>query len=596
AGNPLGDRAALGRSRFASSIGQWRQARVSPISCWNGVEVNDEGRVEKLDLHGKEIKCLFPKELCELDALKELILHTNRLSGTLPSKVGQLTALEKLDLWDNFLEGCIPKALSKLTALTELHLSGNFFSGPIPPELSRLSNLRALYLHGNKLSGEIPRSLGDLRRLQKLVLINNRLTGPIPPELGKLKVIVEINLANNRLSGPIPAELGQLCNLTKLYLWGNNLSGSIPEELGDLPLLEKLDLAQNALLMSGGGIPKSLRTHRNFRRFVFAVPELGAPIPPWISKRSLLPAVVLGYLDFFTDLATVLSYGRLGMARAFAVGLAFIIGPALVDGAYVLRENTAARGAAAAAQLGLVVESFISIREESYSNVLVALRVLDPLFRSMPQVLLQAYMLLVDQEFLALRVVSLVVSTLSLAMASTGILAEHPLSQLGWARGIQYPSPMLPVVSKILFGTVPYVGSVYARMGIKLHPQDFVWWFLLYQILEIASKVLSLAVVALPLGLYTFVILGWLWVSRAFISRVSIGGAVVRERLRFRKLIRFAAAPIMDSVIDRVTAYKVCCFFTCVETVCFLAVGNAVSGGEGEAALSSDLARPIFSV
>ncbi|CAM9715202.1 unnamed protein product [Scytosiphon promiscuus] len=214
----------------------------------------------------------------------------------------------------------------------------------------------------------------------------------------------------------------------------------------------------------------------------------------------------------------------------------------------------------------------------------------------MPQVLLQAYMLLVDQEFLALRVVSLAVSTLSLAMASTGILAEHPLSQLRWARGIQYPSAMLPVASKLIFGTVPYVGSVYARMGIKLHPQDFVWWFLLYQILEIASKVLSLAVVALPLGLYTFAILGWLWVSRAYISRVSIGGAVVRERLRFRKLIRFAAAPIMDSVIDRVTAYKVCCFFTCVETVCFLAVGNAVSGGEGEAALSSDLARPIFSV
>ncbi|CAM9489885.1 unnamed protein product, partial [Hapterophycus canaliculatus] len=398
------------------------------------------------------------------------------------------------------------------------------------------------------------------------------------------------------LPGPIPAELGQLCNLTKLYLWGNNLSGSIPEELGELPLLEKLDLAQNALLMSGGGIPKSLRTHRNFRRFVFAVPELGAPIPPWISKRSLIPALVLGYLDLFTDLLTVLSYGWQGMGRAFAVGLAFIVGPALVGGAYVLRENTVARGAAAAAQLGLVVESFISIREESYSNVLVALRVLDPLFRSFPQLLLQAYVLLVDQGFLGLRVVSVVASTLSLAMASTGIVAEHPLSQLRWARGIRYPSAKLPLASKLFFGTVPYVGSVYARMGLKLHPQDFVWWFLLYQILEITSRVLSLAVVALPLGLYTLILLGWLWMSRAFLSQISIGGAVVRERLRFRKLVRFVACPVMDAVIDRVTAYKVSCFFTCVETVCFLAVGNAVTGGDEEAAPSLDRARLIFSV
>lgn len=165
-----------------------------------------------------------------------------------------------------------------------------------------------------------------------------------------------------------------------------------------------------------------------------------------------------------------------------------------------------------------------------------------------------------------------------------------------WARGIQYPSAKLPVASKLFFGTVPYVGSVYVRMGMKLHPQDFVWWFLLYQILEIASRVLSLVIVALPLGLYTFLLLGWLWLSRAYISRVSIGGAVVRERLRFRKLIRFAACPIMDSVIDRATSYKVCCFFTCLETVCFLALGNAVSGVGGEEELSSDLARPIFTV
>lgn len=117
------------------------------------------------------------------------------------------------------------------------------------------------------------------------------------------------------------------------------------------------------------------------------------------------------------------------------------------------------------------------------------------------------------------------------------------------------------------------------------------------QVMEITSRVLSLVVIALSLGYYTFVLLAWLWLSRAYIARVSIGGPVVRERLRFRKLIRFAAAPIMDSVIDRVAAYKLCCFISCLETVCFLAVGNAmVVTPDAEAALVSDLARRMFTV
>ena len=73
----------------------------------------------------------------------------------------------------------------------------------------------------------------------------------------------------------------------------------------------------------------------------------------------------------------------------------------------------------------------MSVKEESYSYLLVALRVLEPLLQSLPMLLLlQAYVLLVDREFLALRVVSVVVSTASLAIASTAVLAEHPLSQL----------------------------------------------------------------------------------------------------------------------------------------------------------------------
>lgn len=161
------------------------------------------------------------------------------------------------------------------------------------------------------------------------------------------------------------------------------------------------------------------------------MPEHGAPIPPWRCKRSVAPALLLGYLDLLTDLGTILSYRRSGLFPFFAIGLAFIVGQALCAGAFVLRQEAPWwRGAAAAAQLGLLVEAAISIKEESYSHALVALRVLEPLFEAMPMLLLQAYVLLVNREFLALRVVSVVASTLSLATASTAIVAEHPLSQI----------------------------------------------------------------------------------------------------------------------------------------------------------------------
>lgn len=51
-----------------------------------------------------------------------------------------------------------------------------------------------------------------------------------------------------------------------------------------------------------------------------------------------------------------------------------------------------------------------------------------------------------------------------------------------WARGVDYPTARLPLASALFFGTVPYVGSVFVRMGFRMHPQDFVWWFLTYQV------------------------------------------------------------------------------------------------------------------
>lgn len=302
---------------------------------------------------------------------------------------------------------------------------------------------------------------------------------------------------------------------------------------------------------------------------------------------------MLGYLDLLSDLVAALSYPV--QSWWFVVALVFIVGPALFAGVFVLRKEPLPRRAAVVVHLGLLVEAYTSFKEESYSEVLVALRAMQPMYESLPQLMLQAYVLLVNRAYLARRLFSFVMSTLSLAFATTAIVAEHPLSQLKWARGVDYPTARFSRASTLVFGTVPYVGSVIVRGGFRVHPQDFVWWFLLYEVMEIVSRVLSLAVVALVWEYYFFIVLAWLWGSRWCISRVSIGGGVGQETLRFRALVRVVGMPLMDSVIDRVRAYKFSCFLTLLETLCFLSVGNAISADD-ESAILSNGTRQAFTV
>ena len=70
-------------------------------------------------------------------------------------------------LWlsENELSGEIPPELGNLVNLIYLRLDGNQLSGEIPPELGNLANLTTLGFHENQLSGEIPPELGNLTNL-----------------------------------------------------------------------------------------------------------------------------------------------------------------------------------------------------------------------------------------------------------------------------------------------------------------------------------------------------------------------------------------------------------------------------------------------
>lgn len=115
--------------------------------------------------------------------------------------------------------------------------------------------------------------------------------------------------------------------------------------------------------------------------------------------------------------------------------------------------------------------------------------------------------------------------------------------------------------------------------GTNLHSQDFVWAFLVYQVLEIGPRSISLALLALVLRAYFFPVLVWLWVSRAAILRRSLGPG--RESLGFRPQARLVGMPFMDSVMDDVCSYDLGCAFTTVEfLICALVSVFASTGGE----------------
>lgn len=340
---------------------------------------------------------------------------------------------------------------------------------------------------------------------------------------------------------------------------------------------------------------------------MFSVPEDGAPIPLWRSIGSVIPALALGYLDLLSDIFTALSYFREtrqqenGEAQRwwFVLSVVFIAAPSVVAGALVSRSVIPIRRLAVVLHMGLLCEAYVSFREKSYSYVLVALRVIQPLFQSLPQLLLQTYALLVSPGTdLGLRLFSAAMSAISLSFAATAIIVEHPLSQLKWARGVTYPSSKFWRASEVFFSTVQYVGSVIIRGGFRVHPQDYVWWFLGYQVLEIVARVASLAVLALVAEFYFFLVLAWLWLTRWFVSTASIGLGAQQETLRFRALLRVVGMPLMDSVLDRVTAYKISCTMTLLETVVFLTVGNAypTAVSEGELPVLADRMRRVFTV
>ncbi len=293
-----------------------------PVKDWNGVTLDENGRVIKLELFAFEVFGNIPSELGNLDRLQVLDLSGNNLNGSIPSELGNLTELVELDLGYNSLGGQIPSELGNLQSLSRLILVENSLTGTIPSEIGELENLsilnvrdnfineslpelifnfveagvpnlkgknvssiRVLDLGGNQISGSIPEEIEQFISLDTLGLDDNMLSGTIPSKLGNLSSLKSLDISGNEFSGSIPSELWNLTNLISLGISDIDLPVNLPPEIGNLINLEYLDVSDNELITD---LPDELWSLSNLKSLNLSDTDLEGPIPSVIESFSNL--------------------------------------------------------------------------------------------------------------------------------------------------------------------------------------------------------------------------------------------------------------------------------------------------------------------
>jgi hypothetical protein len=168
------------------------------IADWEGVTLNDEGKVAQLDL------------------------GENNLRGALPQSFGVMTQLTGIYFDTNFISGHIPQSIAQCKSLRDMYLNNNSLTGPLPPGICGLVLLEVLNVESNELSGDLPEGLGEMKRLECLDVRWNHLTGAIPQSICRCLRLEEIWMQGNQLEGKIPASLAKLPRLEWLGLSNNN--------------------------------------------------------------------------------------------------------------------------------------------------------------------------------------------------------------------------------------------------------------------------------------------------------------------------------------------------------------------------------------
>lgn len=219
-----------------------------PVSAWEWVELNSQGRVKSIWLLGKNLSGTLPE--LDLPFLTLLGLENNNIGGALPM-FDLMPALSELKLGSNNFVGNVP--IFDLPFLQTIDLHNNQLTGKIPN--FSLPIVLSINLDHNQLSGEIPNF--NTPNLGSLNLSHNQLTGSVPNFTNK-PLLTHLYCQNNQLSGSLPG-FENLANLEWLYFDNNQLSGSIPTF--ELQKLRAISLRNNQF---DGNIPSLNLPELNF--------------------------------------------------------------------------------------------------------------------------------------------------------------------------------------------------------------------------------------------------------------------------------------------------------------------------------------------
>lgn len=188
---PESDREALVTIFLANPGNTLGWNLTTPISTWQGVAVNENGRVTQLDLGFRNISVL-PEALGNLTELEYLRPRGNNLTA-LPESISNLTQLRYLYCANNNLIA-LPESIGNLTNLLRADFRDNNLT-ELPESIGNLENLFWISLRSNNLE-TLPASMANLTELTNLSVRENNLTH-IPVEITYLSNLISLNISNN---------------------------------------------------------------------------------------------------------------------------------------------------------------------------------------------------------------------------------------------------------------------------------------------------------------------------------------------------------------------------------------------------------------
>lgn len=347
-----------------------------------------------------------------------------------------------------------------------------------------------------------------------------------------------------------------------------------------------------SLVFLAGPIPDDLLKHQRFKTKAFepGVSLDGPALRVFNSKRkaskSVIVPILVGYADLITDLYTAVSYYQSGHLVWFWLALLLALGPGFIFAQLALPNIEWADRILIATNLSSLVEAGRTVETLRTSRTLALMRVIEPLLESVPELLLQVYVLLKlwnETPRLDLQIASVCISATSLALAATEIASVDSLvyqtrQSIGTFEGSSLCS-LLPSLTGLVCGRVPATGASSLRGFGTITPRTHVVFCFVYHLLEIFCRFLPLAMLALVIRGWFFLVLPYLWISRGLVVLVaawSSGGlaelAAAREALDYRFRVRLVGMPFLDSILDGTVAFGFGLVLTLVEFLLCLAI------------------------